>query len=103
MSSNNSKIWNGIPLRVIFGVLAVLLSVFAWFQYQKIDALQAIRGETGSPEKLSKLETSPEVAECAERRFANINKMVVDGFMASESVEEEKSNATSLCIAQNAR
>ena len=98
--SSNKKFWNGIPLRVLAGLVAILLIVFAWFQYQKMDALQSAR-DTRSPEQLSNLETSPQVAACAERRFADIDKMVADGFMDSESVEEEKKNAMSLCIARN--
>lgn len=84
--------------RLMFAVLAVVLAVFAWFQYQKIGEIRMERSDVQTPSQLQETGMASAVEECREKRFAQIDQMVADGFLDESQVDSQRENATSLCI-----
>jgi hypothetical protein len=98
MSAQNSYFLNGTLARVLFAVLAVILAIFAWFQYQQIGDLKADKNMVLNASEVAAMGSNPAVASCAETRFAQIDQRVADGFLDAELVAAEREHAMSLCI-----
>jgi hypothetical protein len=91
---------NGNLARSLFALLAIVLAIFAWFQYQEIGALKMERSAVGSAEQLQELSSNPAVTKCKDTIFAAIDQRVADGFLDAEKVDAEKEEALSLCVSK---
>ena len=103
MTSENSSFWNGTPARLMFAALAVVLAVFAWFQYQNIGEIRMERSDIQTPSQLQAAGMAKAVDQCREKRFAQIDQMVADGFLDASQVDSERESAASLCIVTERR
>ncbi|UUP15702.1 hypothetical protein [Nitratireductor thuwali] len=85
--------------RLVALVLAILLGVAGWFVWQNADSRSAARPL--SADQLPGLGMPAEVANCIDKREAEINALLDEGLMEAHAAELSLQRARSFCVQQN--
>ncbi|MGB7288154.1 MAG: hypothetical protein WBC71_14590 [Salaquimonas sp.] len=98
MSAQVSRFLNGNMARLLFALLALLLAIFFWFQYQQVGNIKSSQSEILDASEVAAMGNNPAIAKCAETRFAQIDQLVSDGYLDPSLIESEREKVVSRCI-----
>ncbi|WP_157014754.1 hypothetical protein [Mesorhizobium xinjiangense] len=99
MTASAANISNAPWMRLVALVLAILLALAAWFVWQNADA--RLKAVPPAADTLPALGVPQAVSDCIDRRTADINNLVDQGFMDADAARLSLQNARSLCVQRN--
>lgn len=99
MTAPAATIANARWMRLVALLLAILLAVAGWFVWQNAESRTA--ASPLSADQLPGLGTPVEVANCVDKREAEINALLDQGLMDAHAAELSLQRARSLCVQQN--
>lgn len=92
------SIVNAPFMRIVAVVLAIAFAVLAWMTWNHAEETAMKQLNPGAAvAELKDLEEPAAVVACREERFAQIAKMVEDGFMTEEASVTARASAANLC------